>query len=265
LHVGKIHRIGVHKIIEPAKVAPIKLDQASSENSLNDELEINGAHRKKEMERQSSPEINSHVSFCRIRIGCVPLKDVRLAFACPPFVLTSELKSPHLVHQSNKASHEGAFRAIFRRSQFILRISWYPFFPRIQVVIRFETPYSAVDPLADFPTASERGINKGGQDIHYSILRAEAFACAPPDEFLPEGASSDCVRIDLERKGALKTGRIDNVAEEFGKSGGRDENLHGVGIPLVNPLDMPCTRFYVFDFDLVDLAGETPSYKLFHL
>ena len=68
VHVCKVLGMGLYKALEPACIAPVELDKASAGYSLEDELEINRAHREEKMESQSCPKIHGHVSSGRIGI-----------------------------------------------------------------------------------------------------------------------------------------------------------------------------------------------------
>ncbi len=155
VHARKCPRMGFLKAPEPVSVAPIELDKASSCYALDNELEIYRAHRKEKVKSQASPKVHGHVSPGRIGIIRSPLEDVGLAFAGPPFVLSGEFNRSHLVHQLDQAFHQGSFRTKLWGSQRVIRVSRLPFFPSIQVVIRFEAPQAAVDPLAEFSATPE--------------------------------------------------------------------------------------------------------------
>ena len=82
---------------------------------------------------------------------------------------------------------------------------------------------------------------------------------SPPDEFLPQGARSSSVRIDLGRKGTLEGKGIEGIPEEAGKTRNGNENLHRIGLTCFQTRQRAVGSFLLEDLHSVHLSGKSPT------
>ena len=96
------------------------------------------------------------------------------------------MSRPDFVKQFYKFAHKDIFCAVFRRAYFAgVEFSFSPFFQQIDMVVHFEPPRSAINPLAQLAAAADIFINECAEDIDDGFFIAEFYFRRPADKFLP--------------------------------------------------------------------------------
>ena len=173
--------------------------------------------------------------------------------------------SADLVQQIYKFMHKDIFCAVFRGPKF-LRVEFLtfsPLFEQINMVVNFEPPGSAVNPLAKFTAASHLTIDECAKDIDDAVFVTEFYFRAPADKFLPQCAGFCRGRIDLKLKWSAEADPVKNIAEKFTQARRRDENFHCADF-ADSQIRAKLRPINIEDFDFVNLACEAAADKIFN-